>query len=56
MLPLPQIESNQKPLLIHTVHEDDKTGVIEIEEGLPRGMERITPGGRKMDYKGIESV
>ena len=24
MLPLPQIESNQKPLLIHTVHEDDK--------------------------------
>ena len=23
MLPLPQIESNQKPLLIHTVHEDD---------------------------------
>ncbi|MDR4499818.1 MAG: hypothetical protein MRK02_18150, partial [Candidatus Scalindua sp.] len=24
MLPLSQIESNQKPLLIHTVHEDDK--------------------------------
>ncbi|MCR4292793.1 MAG: hypothetical protein NUV76_07935 [Candidatus Kuenenia sp.] len=24
MLPLPQIENNQKPLLIHTVHEDDK--------------------------------
>jgi hypothetical protein len=24
MLPLPQIESKQKPLLIHIVHEDDK--------------------------------
>ncbi len=23
MLPLPQIQSNQKPLLIHTAHEDD---------------------------------